>query len=198
MSGALLLERHPAPRSAIHPSLSDIAQLIPPPPSDVRAYARWLKRVALVDESGEVTAEGLYGLTFEKWFINTAGESAEDEDNKELMVTDSEVPDFTVHDFRADITAEVAGAGYAAGGVAVTTTEITLAAGLLTFDADNTVYPTVTIVDAMAGVGFNNVGAAGTDQLVFLQDFVTAASSTAANFTIQHAGGGIWTLDYTP
>lgn len=145
-----------------------------------------------------ITKAGMYGLTLEKMFIDTAGESMEAEDNKELMVTDTYAPNFTTHDFRDDITNEVSGAGYTTGGVAVTTTEITLSGDVLTFDAADTVFTTVTVSNAMAGVLYFNVGSAATDQLVLLQDFVTAASSTAANFTIQHHATGILTISFAP
>jgi hypothetical protein len=145
-----------------------------------------------------ITAAGLYGLTIEKMFIDTAAQTLEAETHKELLVTDTEVPNFDTHDFRDDILAEVAGAGYTAGGVAFTATELTLATGTMTYDFADTVYTTVTISDAMAGVFYFNVWTAATDQLIGLQDFVTAASATAANFTIQHSGTGVFTLDYTP
>lgn len=147
-----------------------------------------------------VTAAGLYGLTLEKFFIDTAGESLEAEDHFEALVNDSYTPDFNAHDFFNDLTNEVTGVGYTSGGVAVTSTEITLATGTLTFDAADTVYTTVTISNAMAGVLATSVStpAHATNQLVVLQDFVTAASATAANFTIQHSATGIFTLDYTP
>lgn len=145
-----------------------------------------------------ITASGLYGLTLEKMFIDTAAQSLEAETHKELLVQDAHTPDFTLHDFRDDITNEVTGTNYVAGGVTVTATEVTLAAGTLTFDMADTVYSTVTISDAMAGVFYFNVGTAATDQLILLQDFVTAASATAADFTIQHNASGVFTLDYTP
>lgn len=145
-----------------------------------------------------VTAAGLYGLTIEKIFIDTAGQSLEAETHKELLVTDSEVPNFDTHDFRDDVTAEVSGTNYTAGGVANTSTELTLATGTMTYDYADTVYSNVTISNAMAGIFYFNVGTAGTDQLIGLQDFVTAASATAADFTIQHNASGVFTLDYTP
>lgn len=150
-------------------------------------------------EGGAVTASGLFGPSLEKMMIDTLGESLEAEDNKELMVTDSEAPNFDTHDFRADIAQEVTGTNYTAGGVAITATEVTLASGVLTFDAADTNYgATTTIANAMAGVIYTNVGSAATDQLICLQDFVTAASSTAGSFVIQHNASGIFTLDYTP
>lgn len=147
-----------------------------------------------------ITAAGMYGLTLEKFFLDTAGESLEAEDHFEALVTDTYTPDYNAHDFFNDLTNEVTGTGYTTGGVAVTTTEITLAAGTLTYDAADTVYTTVTISNAMAGVIATSVSTPGaaTNQLVLLQDFVTAASATAANFTIQHSATGIMTLDYTP
>lgn len=145
-----------------------------------------------------ITSAGMYGLTLEKMLIDTAGQSLEAETHKEALVTDTYTPNFDTHDFRDDLTNEVTGTGYTAGGVAVTTTEITLLSGVLTYDAADTVYTTVTISNAMAGVIFFNVGTAATDQLVLLQDFVTAASATAANFTIQHSATGILAIDYVP
>lgn len=145
-----------------------------------------------------VTASGLYGLTLEKMFIDTAGQSLEAETHKVLMVTDTEAPNFDTHNFRDDILAEVTGTGYTLGGNTLTATEITLASGLLTYDAADVSWAASTIANAMAGVGYFNVGSAATDQLVFLSDFVTAASSSSGTFTIQWSASGIFTLDYTP
>lgn len=145
-----------------------------------------------------ITASGMFGLTLEKMLIDTAGESLEAEDNKMLMVTDSYTPNFDTHDFRNDITNEVSGTGYSAGGSALTSTEITLSSGTLTFDAADLSWASSTISNAMASVLYFNVGADTTDQLVLLQDFVTAASTTNGTFTIQHSASGILTIDFTP
>jgi hypothetical protein len=152
----------------------------------------------LNQERGSITASGLYGLTLEKMLIDTAGESLEAEDNKVLLVNDSYTPNFDTHDFRNDITNEVSGTGYTAGGAALTSTEVTLASGLLTFDAADLSWASSTITSAMAGVLYFNVGADTTDQLVLLSDFVTAASTTNGTFTIQWSASGIATVDYTP
>jgi hypothetical protein len=145
-----------------------------------------------------ITASGLYGLTIEKQLIDTLGESYEAEDNKVLLVTDSYTPNFDTHDFRDDITNEVTGTGYTAGGIALTTTEITLASGVLTFDAADSSWASSTIANAMAAVHYFNVGSAATDQLGFLSDFVTAVSTTNGTLTVQWNASGIFTLDYTP
>jgi hypothetical protein len=145
-----------------------------------------------------ITASGLYGLTLEKMLIDTLGESLEAEDNKVLMVLDAEAPNFDTHDFRADIAQEVTGTNYTAGGTAITATEVTLASGVLTFDAANVSWASSTIANAMAGVFYTNVGSAATDQLVSLHDFVTAASTTNGTFEIAWHANGLFTLDYTP
>ena len=143
-------------------------------------------------------AAGLFALSLEKMMIDTLGQSLEAETHKELLTLDTYTPDFNLHDFRDDVTNEIVGTNYPLGGVTCTGTEITIAAELLTFDMVDTVYPNVTIIDAMAGVFYTNVGADTTDQLICIQDFLTAASATAADFTIQHAGGGVFTIDVQP
>lgn len=145
-----------------------------------------------------ITASGIYGPTLEKIFIDTAGESLEAEDNKVLLVTDSYTHNYDTHDFRDDITNEVSGTGYTAGGTALTSTEVTLASGVLTFDAADVSWASSTISNAMASVLYFNVGSAATDQLVMLHDFVTAVSTTSGTLTVQWNASGLMTLDYTP
>lgn len=149
-----------------------------------------------------VTASGLYGLTLEKMMNSTAlpTNGLESETAvKVLMVTDTEAPNFDTHNFRDDIAAEVTGTGYTAGGNVITSTELTLASGVLTYDAADVSWAASTISNAMAGVGyFARGGASSADELVFLSDFVTAASSSSGTFTIQWNASGIFTVDYTP
>lgn len=145
-----------------------------------------------------VTSSGWYGLSLEKIFIDTLGQSLEAETHKVLMCTDTEAPNFDTHDFRNDIVAEVTGTGYTLGGNTLTATEITLSSGIWTFDAADVSWAGSTIANAMAAVFYTNVGSAATDQLILLSDFVTAASSSAGTFTIQWSASGIATLDYVP
>ena len=145
-----------------------------------------------------ITGSGLYGLSLEKALIDTLGESWEAEDNRVLMVTDTYTPDFNAHDFYADITNEVTGTGYTAGGELLTTTEITLSGGVLTFDAADVAWTTSTIANAMAAVLKTTVSGSATDQLILLSDFVTPASSSGGTFTIQWSASGIATVDFVP
>lgn len=164
---------------------------------NAEASRSWLDRL-LRDEWGAITASGIYFLSVEKMMIDTLGESLEAEDNKVLMVTDSEAPNFDTHDFRADITAEVTGTNYTAGGAAITTTEITVSSGTLTFDGADVSWASSTIANAMAAVYYTNVGSSATDQLISLHDFVTAASTTNGTFQIAWHANGLFTIDLTP
>lgn len=145
-----------------------------------------------------ITASGFYGLSLEKALIDTLGESLEAEDNKVLLVTDSEAPNFDTHDFRNDITAEVTGTGYSAGGIAFTSTEVTLSSGTLTWDFADPSWASSTITSAMAAVTYANVGSAATDQLLLLLDFVTAVSTSNGTLLVAVNAAGAMTIDYTP
>ncbi len=148
-----------------------------------------------------ITASGLYFLSFEKMFIDTLGESLEAEDQVLVLVTDTHTPAFDTDDFHADLDNEISGGNYSSE--AVTSTEITVSAGTLKFDAADTVFDNggsndVTITNAMAAIFHTTVSGSATDQLIGLWDFVTAASSTASTFTVQWNGSGMFTLDLTP
>jgi hypothetical protein len=140
-------------------------------------------------------ASGLYGLTLEKMMNNGAALNAEAEDLKGGMVTNTHTPDFTVHDFYADITNEVTGTGYTAGGNVITGTEITLSGGVLTYDANDASWATSTIANARAEFGYHDAVA---DELLFMSAFAADASSAGGTFLIQRHASGIYTIDYTP
>lgn len=147
-----------------------------------------------------VTASGLYGLTLQKFLnVSTLPTNGLDSETavKVLMCTDTEAPNFDTHDFRNDIVAEVSGTGYTTGGNVITSTALTLSSTVLTYDAADTSWSSSTIANAMAAVGYFNVGTAATDPLVWLSDFVTAASSSSGTFTVQWSASGIFTLDYS-
>jgi hypothetical protein len=148
-----------------------------------------------------ITASGLFGLTLEKQLIDTLGLSLESETALSVaMITDSATPDFNAHDFWNDLEAnEVSGTGYDAGGETLTGTEVTISTGVLTYDATDVAWTTSTISNAMAAVGyFDRGGATTADELMFLSDFVSAASSSSGTFTIQWSASGIFTVDFTP
>ena len=148
-----------------------------------------------------VTASGLYFLTIEKMFLDTLGQTWEDELNQADLVTDTEAPNFDTHDFHADLLAIVSGGNYAQE--VIVGSEITTSSGTLTYDHTDSLYDNagandVTITNAMAQVASTSVGASATDQLMYLLDFVTAASCSNSTFTVQIHTSGVFTWDFTP
>jgi hypothetical protein len=149
-----------------------------------------------------ITASGVYGLTLAKQLDDTLAKGMGSETNVyTMLVTDGYTPDYDAHDFRNDITNEIAGAdGYTTGGELTTTTTITTSTnGTVIYDATDRAWVTSTITDAMAAIGYWSGGVASTsDELFWLSDFVTAASSANGTFTVQWSSGGIIIYDFTP
>lgn len=150
-----------------------------------------------------ITASGLFGLTLEKALNATSFPASGLESEtavKGAMITDSATPNFDTHNFWDDLEAnEVSGTGYTAQGNTVTSTELTISSGVLTYDAVDNSWASSTISNAMAEVGmFDRGGATSADELWWLSDFVSAASSSGGTFTIQRSASGIFTVDYTP
>ena len=150
-----------------------------------------------------ITASAMYGLTLEKIFKKTQDDDLESETEVYVMlVTNTYAPNFETHDFRLDVTNEIAnGNGYTTGGQLMTGTELAVgspAAGQMNYDTVDPAWAASTITLAMAGIHYFTTGASGTDQLIFLSDFVTAATSNNGTFTIQVHANGWWYIDYTP
>jgi hypothetical protein len=141
-----------------------------------------------------ITASGIYRLSLEKALIDTLGQSWEAETHKVMLDSDTDTPNFDTHDFRNDVVTEVTGTNWASGGVALTTTDITIAAGVLTFDAADVSVASTTITNAMASIFYTTVGTAATDQLIMLHDFVTNVSTSNGTFGIQWHASGLCTI----
>lgn len=148
-----------------------------------------------------ITASGMFGLTIEKMFIDTAGQSMEAETHNGMLVEDGYTPNYDTHDFRADVTNEVSGTGYSTGGSNITTTEITVAspsAGSLKWDFDDPQWSSSSIPNAMALVTFFDTGNSATDMLILLLDFVTAVTTSNGLLQVAIHANGALNLDYTP
>ena len=142
-------------------------------------------------------ASGFYGLTLEKFLIATLAESYEAEDNKVMLTTSTYTPDYNAHDFRNDVTNEVSGTGYSSGGIALTSTEITVSSGNAVFDAADSSWAAATFT-ARQAVHYFVVGSAATDALGYNIDFGSDVASAGGTFTIQYHASGIWSIDFTP
>jgi hypothetical protein len=146
-----------------------------------------------------ITASGLFGLSLEKALIDTLADSWEAEDNNIALVSDSATPNFDTMDFWNDLSAnEVTGTNWAAGGVALTGTELTISSGTLVHDATDVSVASTTITSAMCSVFYRTTGNSATAELLDLHDFVTAVSTSTGTFGIQWHATGRDIFDYTP
>lgn len=116
---------------------------------------------------------------------------------KVMLVTSSYTADQDAHTKRSDITNEVSGTGYTAGGSAlankVVSADNTDNEGV--FDADDLTWTTATITARGAVLYKSRGGASSADELICYIDFGADKISTAGNFTITWDAEGILNLN---
>ena len=103
-----------------------------------------------------------------------------------MLVTSAYTPDKDTHAKRSAVTNEVTGAGYTAGGQAVTATVAAVDTAndrvVITFASHN--WPTATITARGEVVYKRRGGASSADEVVFYNDFGSDITSTAGTFTV--------------
>lgn len=116
---------------------------------------------------------------------------------KVMLVTSAYTPDQDTHTKRSDITNEVSGTGYSAGGAAlankVVSVDNTDNEGV--FDADDLTWASSTITARGAVLYKSRGGASTADELICYIDFTTDKSSSSGDFTIQWGAEGILNLN---
>ena len=117
---------------------------------------------------------------------------------KVMLVTSSYTPDQDAHDFINDVEAnEVSGAGYTAGGQALTGQAVsqdnTDNEGV--FDADNVTWSSSTITARGAVLYKVNGGASSADPVICYFDFGSDQISSSGDFTITWNAEGIVNLN---
>lgn len=114
---------------------------------------------------------------------------------KLMLVTSSYAPNQDTDDFQDDVTNEVEGTGYTAGGA-------TLASGTVTqdntdneavYDADDVTWGTSSLT-ARGAVLYKDTGVGSTSPLIAYLDFGSDQTSSSGNFTIQWNTEGIINL----
>jgi len=115
---------------------------------------------------------------------------------KVALVTSAYTPDQDTHDFFDDVTNEVTGTGYTAGGASLANKAVTAdnTDNEGVFDADDVTWSTSTIT-ARAAVLYKSTGTASTSALICYIDFTSDKVSTAGNFTISWNSEGILNLN---
>ena len=143
-------------------------------------------------------ASGLYGITFLNALKNTLALDLDDttaDRFKVMLVTSSYTPNFGTHDFKSDVTNEVSGTGYDAGGKSLTSVTLTQSGGTITFDAADLTWASSTITARGAVVYDDSLT---NDPLICYIDFGADKSSSAGDFVLTFNASGIFTLDLTP
>ena len=143
-------------------------------------------------------ASGLYGITFLNALKNDLALDLDDttaDRSKAMLVTSSYTPNFGTHDFKSDVTNEVSGTGYDAGGKSLTSVTLTQSGGTITFDAADLTWASSTITARGAVVYDDSLT---NDPLICYIDFGADKSSSAGDFVLSFNASGIFTLDLTP
>lgn len=115
---------------------------------------------------------------------------------KVALLTSAYVPDQDAHDYFNDLTNEVSGTGYTAGGLTLTGKTVTYnaATNLFTFDGNDLSWPGSTLTARYAVVYDAQTGVASTMPLIGLVDFGENISSVNGPFTVTWDPTGILTF----
>ena len=126
-----------------------------------------------------------YGVPF-KNLVSGANTWDWDTDTiKVALTTSSYVPDQDTHDFFNDITNEITGTGYTAGGVTITSPTITYdtATNEIRLDCADPAWSSSTLT-ARYAILYKSTGTASTSPLIAYVDFGADFSSSSSTFTI--------------
>jgi hypothetical protein len=134
---------------------------------------------------GLVYAQAIEGL----W----QGEIDIDHVFKVMLTTSAHAPNQDLHDFKDDVTNEVAGTGYTAGGATLANPTLTYTAATNTWklDGDDVVWPDATITARHAHLYDDDAILDTQKRLIALQDFESDLSSSAADFSIAWDADGV-------
>jgi hypothetical protein len=120
-----------------------------------------------------------------------------DTDDIRVMLTSSAyTPNQDTHAYKSDVTNEVTGTGYTAGGQALTSKTVTYDAtnNVIVLDAADTTWASSTVTARYAVIYDNTPATDATKPLLGYVDFVSDQSSTNGNFTITWDATGIFRI----
>lgn len=136
----------------------------------------------------------LYGPGFLHFF--DGGIDYDTHSIKVSLHTSAYTPDQDTHEHFDDVTNEVTGTGYTAGGAALGTKTITYtgATNVIKIDAADTTWSTSTITARTAVIRDVDTGVAATEPLIGYEESDANIVSTAGDFTIVWDSAGIATI----
>lgn len=114
---------------------------------------------------------------------------------KVALTTSSYTPNQDTHDYFDDITNQVVGTGYTAGGATLASKTVNYDSGTnaTTFDAADVTWSTSTIT-ARYAIIYRDTTVASTSPLIGYVDFGADVISSGGDFTIQWNASGIFTI----
>ena len=123
-------------------------------------------------------------LIFNKFLDYLADNDVSDDTFKVALVTSSYTPDKDTHEHFDDVTNEVSGTGYSAGGNTVTgTLTLDTANDKLTLEFASTSWTSATIT-ARGAVYYSSTGTASTSTLIAYNDFGSDVAVTAGTLAL--------------
>lgn len=133
-----------------------------------------------------------FGVPLKNQFDGTAVVDWDTDTIKVMLTTSTYTPNQDTHDFKDDVTNEVSGTGYTAGGATLASKTATYdtATNELRLDAADVSW-TVSTFTARYAVVYKDTGTASTSPLMGLVDFGGDQTVNAATFQITWAADGV-------
>lgn len=128
---------------------------------------------------------------------NTAGEGPMDilsDTLKQMLTTSTYTPGQTTHTVKADVTNEVSGTGYTAGGETLGSKTYAVSSLVTTFDCADVVWTNATITGIRNAVIYDDTPTSPADPLISYFAMDGDQSVASADFTIQINASGVFTL----
>ncbi len=115
---------------------------------------------------------------------------------KVALSTNAHTPNQDTHDYFNDVTNEITGPGYTAGGATVTGVTVTYTGGsnLITVDAADVSWTTASFTARNYHLYDSTPGTAATNPLIQYETFGADTTVTASTFTIAWNAAGIFTV----
>lgn len=135
-----------------------------------------------------------YAKCFENMLANNFVDFGSETAFKVMLCTSSYTPNQDTHNDKADITNEVSGTGYTAGGATLTSTAISQTLNVISWDAANAQWTSSTIT-ARYAIIYDSTEAADADKpLVLYIDFGEDKSSENGTFELNFNASGIFAI----
>lgn len=181
------------------PNTQQVVQALAQLHGNPAAWDRLLERLKDAGVPLAAVTGSLYGLTAQKMIDGSTPIVWTTASLKVALTTSTYTPNQDTHHFFSDITNEITGTGYTAGGATLTspTTTYDSASDQIRLDAADTTWTTSTLTARRAIVWCDTAGASTTDPVIGWVDFGADVSTTAGTFQITWDATGLVVYDVT-